>query len=73
MFTRFLNYKAEWNGKNIVQADRWFASSKTCSVCSQKYEGLTLDQREWTCENCGAFHDRDINAAINIKSIIQKL
>ena len=62
---RQLEYKCEWYGKNLVKVDRWFASTKTCSVCGNKYNVKT--KRSWTCPVCGTYHDRDINAAINIK------
>ena len=65
-FKRILNYKAEWYGRDIITIDRWFASSKKCSCCGKKNHKLKLTDREWTCEGCGAVHDRDINAAINI-------
>ena len=48
--------------------DWWYPSSKTCSCCGHKVDKLPLDIREWTCSNCGTHHDRDINAAINIKN-----
>jgi putative transposase len=65
-FLQFVKYKCEWNGVNFIQIGRWDASSKTCT-CGHKNENLTLKQREWTCEKCGATHDRDILAANNIK------
>ena len=46
---------------------RWFPSSKLCHLCQVKNEGLKLSEREWTCANCGASHERDFNAALNIK------
>jgi putative transposase len=61
-----LKYKAEEQGKHLVKIDQWFASSKTCSCCGHKVEEMKLDVRTWQCI-CGALHDRDINAAINIK------
>lgn len=61
-----LNYKAEQSGKHLVKIDQWFASSKTCSCCGEKRDTLALSVRAWTCA-CGAVHDRDTNAAINIK------
>ncbi|WP_422137230.1 RNA-guided endonuclease TnpB family protein [Endozoicomonas sp. ALC020] len=61
-----LDYKAKQAGKYLVKIDQWFASSKTCSCCGRKREEMPLKTRSWTCE-CGAVHDRDINAAINIK------
>ena len=64
---RKLSYKATWAGKHLVQIDQWYASSKTCSHCAAKIEGLPLSARQWTCPTCGAEHDRDINAAQNIR------
>ncbi|MFD2407959.1 zinc ribbon domain-containing protein [Azorhizophilus paspali] len=54
-------------GGEVVVADRWFASSKTCSCCGQVRESLPLAVRTWTCPDCQARHDRDGNAAINLK------
>jgi putative transposase len=69
-FRRQLEYKAEMRGGMIVLADRWFASSKTCSSlgCGYKYESLSLREREWTCPKCRTTHNRDGNAAINLKN-----
>jgi len=64
-FRRQLEYKAKLNGAELVIASRWFPSSKMCSVCGRIAEDLPLSAREWTRE-CGAFHDRDINAAKNL-------
>lgn len=65
-FRRQLNYKAEMRGGLIVVADRWYPSSKTCSVCSTVQTTLPLSVREWTCPSCQIHHDRDKNAAINL-------
>ena len=65
-YRRQLEYKGNFYGCEIIVADRFFASSKTCSCCGVKNELLTLKDREWTCANCGAFHDRDFNAAVNL-------
>jgi len=67
-FRRQLEYKAASSGARIVVADMWFASSKICNVCNNKHEGLNLSDREWTCAECGAHHDRDVNAAINLRN-----
>ena len=64
---RKLAYKAEWSGKRLVKADRWFASSKTCSGCGAKVGELPLSVRRWTCRACGREHDRDVNAAVNVR------
>ncbi len=66
-FVRQLKYKAEWNGKNILQIPTFEPSTKICSNCGATNHNLTLADRGWTCQ-CGATHDRDINAAINIKN-----
>lgn len=59
-------YKAEMNDRTVVKVDRYYPSSKTCSVCGWKNDNLTLAQRSWTCLQCGTMHDRDKNAAVNI-------
>ena len=61
-----IKYKCDWYGKDFVQIDRYFASSKICSNCGHKATSMNLDVREWTCTSCGTKHDRDINAAKNI-------
>lgn len=63
---RQLAYKALWQGKELVKADRFFASSKLCSGCGHKKETLKLSERKYECENCGLQIDRDLNAAINL-------
>jgi putative transposase len=60
-----LEYKASWYGRDVIAVDRWFPSSKTCSSCGALVESLPLNVRDWACA-CGAVHDRDVNAAINI-------
>lgn len=65
-FSRQLSYKCPRFGSQLVIADRWFASSKTCSCCGQIVKSLPLSVRKWTCDGCGSVHDRDINAAINL-------
>ena len=61
-----LSYKAEWYGRTLVQVDRFYPSSKLCHNCGHKYKELRLFEHEWTCKQCGATHDRDVNAALNI-------
>lgn len=68
MFCTMLKYKAERLGKCYIEIDRWFPSSKTCHVCLNRVDNLSLDVRAWTCNHCGTHHDRDVNAAINIKN-----
>lgn len=66
-FTRQLEYKANWYCRTYVKIDRFFPSSQLCSDCGFKNtETKNLSVREWTCENCGSHHDRDINASRNI-------
>ncbi len=65
---RQLEYKAAWYGRTLVKIDRWFPSSKRCGNCGHVVDKLPLDVREWDCPECGAHHDRDINAANNIKA-----
>lgn len=68
MFLRFLGYKAVELGKKLVKIDKWFASSKMCHVCGYIHEELTLSSRKWKCPECQTEHDRDKNAAQNIKA-----
>jgi putative transposase len=65
-FKSILVDKAFNNGKQVVFVDRFYPSSKTCSVCGYKKHDLKLSDREWICPQCSEHHDRDINAAINI-------
>jgi len=67
-FVRQLEYKAKWNDKTIIKADKWFASSKLCSFCGFKNKELKLQDRVWVCPNCGKEIQRDINAGINLKN-----
>ena len=66
-FVTFLKYKLEWQGKQLVKIDRFFAYSKLCNYCGSKNIMLTLSDREWTCSGCNKKHDRDINASLNIR------
>ncbi|MFC5547906.1 RNA-guided endonuclease InsQ/TnpB family protein [Massilia aerilata] len=68
-FRRQLLYKAPRYGTDIVLADRWYPSSKLCSHCSVRNATLALSERAWTCVACGAHHDRDVNAAINLQRL----
>ena len=69
----FIQYKCQWYGKEFVQVDRFYASSKICSECGTYHKDIvnSLSVREWTCPDCGTHHDRDVNAAKNI--LIQAL
>lgn len=64
-FIRMLEYKTQWYGSCLKKAPRYFASTKTCSTCGHIENKLALNIREWNCP-CGAKHDRDINAAVNL-------
>jgi len=66
-FTAMLEYKAARYGRTFARVDRWFPSTKVCSDCGRVTDKLTLDIRRWDCP-CGSHHDRDINAARNIKA-----
>lgn len=67
-FRTMLEYKAQWYGRDVVAIDRFYPSSKTCSECGRIVEPLPLNIRDWECE-CGAVHDRDVNAARNILAV----
>jgi putative transposase len=67
-FKTILGYKAEWYGREIIEVSRWFPSSKLCGACGYKNQELELKDREWVCPECGTIHDRDLNAANNIKN-----
>ena len=66
-FLNYLSYKLDWLNKKLVKVDRYFPSSKTCSTCGYRKDDLKLSTRSWICPSCGAKHNRDINASINIK------
>lgn len=66
---RQIEYKAAQSGATVIVADRWFPSSKMCSMCGTKTKSLPLRIREWDCESCGTRHDRDLNAAVNLKNL----
>ena len=68
MLKTFLAYKLKEQGKYLVIIDKWYPSSKLCRFCKYENKELTLADRNWTCPNCGAELDRDVNAAINIKN-----
>ena len=63
-----LEYKCDWYGRDLVVIDRWRPTSKTCSACGQIARAMPLSVRAWACESCGTSHDRDVNAAINIRA-----
>jgi len=65
-FVNKLMYKSLWNDKIVIKADKWFASSKTCSCCGYIKKNLLLQERNWKCPNCGTEHNRDQNAGQNL-------
>lgn len=65
-FARLLEYKCAERGRTLVRVDRFYPSSKTCSVCGHRLDALPLSVRSWDCPACGAHHDRDVNAARNM-------
>jgi putative transposase len=70
-FRRQLTYKAAWYGCRIILADRWMASSKTCSSCGWVDETLQLSNRTFHCQQCGLVLDRDLNAALNLAKLAE--
>ena len=65
---RQLEYKADWYGRTVIAAGRFYPSSKTCSACGQIAAVMPLNVREWACAACGVLHDRDVNAAKVIRA-----
>jgi putative transposase len=63
---RMLGYKCAWYGSALLEADRFFPSSKTCSGCGRRKPSLTLAERTYACSSCGLVIDRDLNAAVNL-------
>ena len=67
-FIRQLQYKADWYGRTLVSIDKWYPSTKRCSHCGYTLKSLDLSVRSWECPECRTVHDRDTNAAVNIKA-----
>jgi putative transposase len=65
-FNNFISYKSKWHNREIVDVNRFYPSSKTCSCCGHVNHGLKLSDRTWTCQSCNAYHDRDENACLNL-------
>ncbi len=65
---RQLRYKCEWYGRALVEISQWEPTSKTCSACGEKRAKMPLSVRAWVCDGCGVVHDRDVNAALNVKA-----
>jgi putative transposase len=72
-FTGMLKYKAEQAGKGYIEVNRFFPSSKACSCCLHVQSSMPLNIRNWKCDKCGEIHDRDINAAMNIRNEAQRM
>jgi transposase, IS605 OrfB family, central region len=68
-FVRYLEYKADWYGRQLIKVDRFYPSSKLCNVCGYKHNELKLSDRYWQCPICGTHHDRDINASIHLYKV----
>ena len=68
-----LNYKAEEAGRIVIKVPRFEPTSKTCSACGAINQELELSDRQWVCKSCGVLHDRDYNAAKNIRRVGQTL
>jgi putative transposase len=67
-FRSMLEYKAAWYARDVIAVDRWYPSSKLCSVCGALQGKMPLNVRTWTCDNCATTHDRDVNAARNLRA-----
>ena len=72
-FTHMLKYKTARQGKGYIEVNRFFASSKICSCCLHTQAQMPLEVRTWSCDRCGTKHDRDVNAAINIRNEAQRM
>ena len=68
-FVQRLKTKAEEQGKIVIEANKWFASSKTCNICGYVNKDIAIEDRSWICPKCGTEHNRDENAAINLKNV----
>ncbi|WP_455048346.1 RNA-guided endonuclease TnpB family protein [Mitsuokella sp.] len=74
MFTNMLEYKLAWQGKQLIKIDKWYPSSQLCHVCGFQNDATKdLSVREWDCPKCGSHHDRDKNAAINIREEARRI
>lgn len=74
MFTSMLEYKLAWQGKQLIKIDKWYPSSQLCHVCGyQNNDTKDLSVREWDCPKCGSHHNRDKNAAINIREEARRI
>ena len=64
-----MNYKCDWYGRDLIQIDKFYPSSKTCNHCNSKNDDLVLSDREWICPTCKKSLDRDLNASYNIENV----
>ena len=71
--SRQIEYKSEYNGVTVKRADRFYPSSKTCSVCGNVKHDLTLKDRTYRCDKCGVVMDRDYNASLNLLSLLSNV
>nr|WP_241766296.1 transposase [Borrelia crocidurae] len=71
-FVRQLSYKSEWFKSYLHRVDRYFPSSKLCNNCGIKNTTLKLSDIRWSCRSCNTLHDRDVNAALNLKAYYYK-
>ena len=72
-FKNLLEYKCKWYGRELIKVGRWFPSSKLCNCCGYRNKELVLKDRTWLCPECHSIHDRDLNAAINIRNEGEKI
>lgn len=73
MLSNFMQYKAARSGKGFLKTNRFFPSTKCCNACGCVHEGMSLSARRWTCKDCGTAHDRDENAARNIRDEAKRM
>ena len=66
-FLNYLSYKLDWLNKKLIKVNRYYPSSQLCSSCGYRKKDLLLSNRSWVCPECKTNHNRDINAALNIK------
>ena len=72
-FVNRLKTKAEEQGKVIIEANKWFTSSKTCNICGYVNKDMTIEDRSWICPKCGTEHNRDQNAAMNLRDVANRI
>lgn len=72
-FVNRLKTKADEQGKVVIEANKWFASSKTCNICGYVNKDMTIEDRSWICPKCGTEHNRDENAAMNLRNVANRI